>query len=106
MANSRREIVDPLLARLQNGPQLIDILSPLGCDQSELGEMSAQRIDHLRPLPDQQIPQPENHAETLLLWRLYFDKTHSRPTARLRNSLCIRHVVFLALHIRLDELRG
>jgi hypothetical protein len=29
--------------------------------------MSAQRIDHLRPLPDQQIPQPENHAETLLL---------------------------------------
>ena len=68
--------------------------------------MPAQGIDHLCPLPDQQIPLPEDHAEHLLFRRLHLDETHGRPTARLRDRLGIRHVVLLGLHIRLHELRG
>lgn len=50
-----------------NGPQFVDVLAPFAEDEPEFGEMSAQVVDCLRPLPDQKITQPEDHAETLLL---------------------------------------
>lgn len=67
--------------------------------------MATQRVDRLRPLADQQIPQPEDHAQPLLRGRLHFDKAHGRSAGGLHDRLGIRHVVLLVLDIRLDELR-
>lgn len=105
VADHSRKIVRSC-ARLQNGPRFVHVLPTLSGDKPKLGEMPTQGIDHLRPLSDQQIPQPEDHAEPLLFRGLHLDETHSRSTARLCNGFGIRHVVFLALHIRLDEFRS
>ncbi len=40
---------------------------PLGRDEPILGQMAAQRVDRLRPLPHQQVAGPEHHAPRLLL---------------------------------------
>jgi hypothetical protein len=53
-----------------DGEQLADIAQPLGGDDTEVGEVSAQSIAQHRPLPNQQIPGPMQHQHGLLLGAL------------------------------------
>lgn len=53
--NRSREI-SGLLILFQSQSQFADVLPPLACNDVELGEVAAKRVDRLRALPDQQVP--------------------------------------------------
>ena len=67
--------------------------------------MCPQGIDHLGPLPHQQIACSMLHQSTLLLGRLRPHKSHPRPANRLADRLGVRRVVFVALDVSLHVLR-
>jgi hypothetical protein len=67
--------------------------------------MRADRADHGAPLPDQKIARPVEQQRRLALRRLDRNEAHARPLNRFADRLRVRHVVLLALHVRLDELR-
>src|SRR5580692_622221 len=64
--------------------------------------MSPQSIDALRSLAHQHIPRAEYDAICLLLFILYRNKPHARPSRRLADCFGISCVVLLSLHERLD----
>ena len=88
-----------------HGGQLRDLAGALGCDDAELGEVSAQRVDQLRLLGDQRLAHPVDRQGALLLLALDRDEPHARPLHRLADRFGIGPVVLLALHVRLDVLR-
>ena len=67
--------------------------------------MTAQRIDQLRALADQEIPCPKQHGARLLFLRLDSNEAHGRSARRLRNRFRVRRVVLLAFDKRLDVRR-
>jgi hypothetical protein len=64
--------------------------------------LTAQRIDQLRALADQEIPCPKQHGARLLFLRLDGDEAHGRPACRFRNRFRVRRVVLLAFDKKLD----
>ena len=66
------------------------------------GQLTAQRIDQLRALADQEVPCPEQHGARLLFRRLDGDEAHGRPACCLRNCFRVRRIVLLAFDKRLD----
>jgi hypothetical protein len=77
----------------------------LRCNDAELGEMSAQRVDQLRLLADQRLTHPVDRQRALLLLALDRDKPHARSLHRLADRLGVSPVVLLALYVRFDILR-
>src|SRR5919107_4006370 len=74
---------------------------PLPHDEAELSEVTAQRIDQLGPLADQQVACAEDHSSALCFRALRPDEPHRRTLRRLADRLRIGHVVLLPLHERL-----
>ena len=72
-----------------------------GRDQTVLGQVSTQGVDHLGALADKHLPCPKQHRAGLLIFRLHGDETHGRTQRRLNDCLGISHVVFLAPDERL-----
>ena len=75
-------------------------------DKAELGEVAAQGVDQLGPLPDQQVAGAEDDSRALRRRALGRDEAHRRPLRRLADRLRIGHVVLLPLHERLDVSRS
>src|SRR5690349_18805026 len=67
-----------------------------------LRQMTAERVNQLRALPDQKIPRPEQHGVRLLSLGLNRDKTHRRSTCSLRDRFRVGRIVLLALDERFD----
>src|SRR3954470_11967087 len=70
---------------------------PLRGQDTVLRQMTAERVDQLRALPDQKIPRPEQHGARLLSLGLNRDKAHRRSTCRLSNRFGVGGIVLLAL---------
>src|SRR4051794_2565695 len=62
-----------------------------------LGQVPAQGVDALRPLPHQQVADPEHNSVRLLCLLLHRHKAHPRPLRRFADRLSIRHVILLPL---------
>ena len=69
---------------------------------AELGEVTAQGIDHLRALPDKTLMCPIGHRAGLVLGALDGHEVHVGPQRGLCNRRRIGSVVFLSLDERLD----
>src|SRR3954449_1495789 len=67
-----------------------------------LRQMTAERVNQLRALPDQKIPRPEQHGARLLSLGLNPDKAHRRSTGSLSDRFRIGSIVLLALDERFD----
>ncbi len=63
--------------------------------------MTAQGVDDLGALADQQIARPEDHGRGLLRLALHGDEPHGRALGGLADRLGIGHVVLLPLDERL-----
>ena len=72
---------------------------------AELGQQTADHVDQLRALLDQQIARPVHRQRRLLLGRLHRHEPHRRPRHRLADRFRIGSVGLAALHIRLDVSR-
>jgi hypothetical protein len=70
--------------------------------EAELGQVTAQRVDQLDALADQEIAGAEDHGGALSLGALGGDEPHRGPLGRLADRLRVGHVVLLPLHERLD----
>jgi hypothetical protein len=77
------------------------VTSTLPHDIAKLAQMTAQCVDQLGALTDQQVPGAEDHGRALRLRALRAHEPHGRPLRRLADRLGIGHVVLLALHERL-----
>ena len=62
-----------------------------------LGQVPAQGVDALRPLPHQQVAGPEHNSVRLLCLVLHRHKAHPRPLRRFADRLSIRHIILLPL---------
>src|SRR3954451_9335525 len=62
-----------------------------------LRQMTPERVNQLRALPDQKIPRPEQHRARLLPLGLNRDKAHRRPTCSLSDRFRISCIVLLTL---------
>src|SRR3954452_3863729 len=78
------------------------IRRPLRSHDAVLRQMTAERVDQLRALPDQKIPRPEQHGARLLSLGLNRDKAHHRSTCSLSNRFRVSRIVLLALDERFD----
>src|SRR5215203_3266246 len=78
------------------------IRRPLRGHDTVLRQMTAERVNQLRALPDQKIPRPEQHGARLLPLGLNRDKAHRRPTCRLSDRFRVGRIVLLALDERFD----
>jgi hypothetical protein len=81
--------------------ELSDMSWPFGYHDAELGQMPAQGIDGLGPLPHQEIACPEHESGGLGLLAFGSHEAHGRALGRLADRLSIRGIVLLALHERL-----
>src|SRR5512138_2333653 len=61
------------------------------------GQVPAQGVDALRPLPHQQIAGPEHNSVRLPCLVFHRHKAHPRPLRRFADRLSIRHVILLPL---------
>src|SRR3954468_15604069 len=75
----------------------LHIRRPLRGHDAVLRQMTAERINQLRALPDQKIPRPEQHGARLLSLALNRDKAHRRSTCRLSDRFRVSRIVLLAL---------
>src|SRR4051812_39334999 len=85
-------------------PRLQELLhSPALCGHDAvLRQMTPERVDQLRALPDQKIPRPEQHGARLLSPGLNRDKAHRRSTGSLSDRFRVGGIVLLALDERFD----
>jgi hypothetical protein len=67
--------------------------------------LTAQGIDQLCALTDQEIPCPKQHGARLLFLRLDSNEAHGRSARRFHNRFRVRRVVLLAFDKRLDVRR-
>ena len=77
--------------------KLRNVSRPFGHDDAELGQMAAQGIDDLGPLPHQQIAGPEYDRCGLGLLALGRHEAHGRALGRLADRLRIGRIVLLPL---------
>ena len=93
---------DSLVGRVLDQPhQLARLGGPLRPNDPELGQMAAQRVDVHGLLLDQQLADPMQLTNALLLDRLDRNKAHRRPGDRLGDRLGIGGIVLVALDVRL-----
>src|SRR4051812_32032001 len=78
------------------------IRRPLRGHDAVLRQMTAERVNQLRALPDQNIPRPEQHGARLLSLGLHRDKAHRWSTRSLSDRCRIGSIVLLALDERFD----
>src|SRR3954452_3661525 len=78
------------------------IRRPLRGHDAVLRQMTAQRVNQLRALPDQKLPRPEQHGARLLSLGLHRDKAHRWSTRSLSDRFRIGSIVLLALDERFD----
>src|SRR3954463_11561507 len=76
-----------------------------GHDKAELGQMPAQGIDDLGPLPHQEIAGPEHESGGLGLLAFGSHEAHGRALGGLADRLGIRGIVLLPLDEWLDVRR-
>src|SRR5262249_6624631 len=72
---------------------------------TEFGHMRPQGIDHLGPLPHQQIARAMLHQLTLLLGRFHPYKTHAGASDRLADRLRVSGIILVTLDVSLHILR-
>jgi hypothetical protein len=72
-----------------------DALPLLRCHNTEFGHMRPQGIDHLGPLPHQQIAGSMFASTDLLLGRFDPYKTHGGATGRLTDRLGVSGIILL-----------
>src|SRR4051794_30220622 len=77
--------------------QAVDVRGTLRHHMAVLGQVPAQGVDALRPLPHQQVAGPEHNSVRLLCLVLHRHKAHPRPLRRFADRLSIRHVILLPL---------
>src|SRR3954449_3733725 len=77
----------------------------LACDQAVLGQMTADGVDDLRALADQQVAGPEHDGRGLLGLALDGDEPHGRALGRLADRFGICGIVLLPLDERLHVSR-
>jgi hypothetical protein len=99
------DLRERLVRVLDSLHQLRHMSRPLGDDQAELGQMPAQRIDDLGPLPHQEIARPEHESGGLGLRAFGSHEAHGRALGGLANRLGISGIVLVAFHERLDVSR-
>ena len=71
---------------------------PLCLDQSELGQVPAQRIDQLGSLTHEQLPSAVQHEHGLLFLALDGHEPHGRPRYSLANGGSICRIVLASLN--------
>src|SRR5258706_1784118 len=81
--------------------QLLDPVAPDRCNDSELGKMGPDRIDHRGLLTDEQVARAVQHQATLLLGSLGWHEPHVGPGDCLANGLCVSRVILLPLDVGL-----
>lgn len=84
---------------LQYRDQAPDIRRALGHDPAVFAQMSAEGIDRLGALPDQQFPHAEDARCPLRFLALHRSKAHARLLGRLANRLRVGRIIFLPLHL-------
>src|SRR4051794_19642723 len=94
-----------LVRVLDNLYQLRDMSRSFGHHDAELGQMPAQGIDDLGPLPHQEIAGPEHESGGLGLLAFGSHEAHGRALGGLADRLGIRGIVLLPLDERLDVCR-
>src|SRR3954452_16323328 len=70
---------------------------PFSSDHPELGQVTAQRVDGLRALANQQVPRAEHDGGGLLVRSLDGHKAHGRALGGLTDRFGISRVVLLSL---------
>ena len=81
--------------------QFLHAVAADGSDNTELGQVRADRIDDCGLLPDKEMPRAVKHEATLLVACLSWYEAHARPLYCLADDLGIDRVVLLALNVRL-----
>src|SRR3954469_20982420 len=76
-----------------------------GSNHAELGQVTAERVDGLGALANQQVPRAKHDGGGLLVRALEGDKAHGGPLSGLADRFGIGHVVLLSLDERLDVRR-
>ena len=71
-------------------------------DMSKFPEDTADHVDDLGALPNDQIPGAVYGKHSLLVFRFDLDKPHRRPTHRFADRFGISRVRLAALHIEFD----
>ena len=102
LENGSGDLRERLVRVLDGLHELRDMRWPFGDHDAELGQMLAQGIDGLGPLPHQEIARPEHKSGGLGLLAFGSHEAHVRALGRLADRLGIRGIVLLALHERLD----
>src|SRR4051812_34731472 len=74
-------------------------------DHPELGQVTAERVDGLGALANQQVPRAKHDGGGLLVRALEGNKAHSGPLSGLADRFGIGHVVLLSLDERLHVRR-
>src|SRR3954466_4312167 len=90
---------------LQGSDELGSMSRSFGSNHAELGQVTAERVDGLGALADQQVPRAEHDGGGLLVRALEGDKAHGGTLSGLADRFGIRHVVLLSLDERLDVRR-
>src|SRR5918993_588044 len=78
---------------------------PFGSDHAELGQVTAERVDGLRALANQQVPGAKHNGCGLRVLALEGNKAHGGPLSGLADRLGIRGIVLGSLDERLDVSR-
>lgn len=94
-----------LLILNEHGKQA-DIVRTIGTYDSELGQMTANRIDDLSALPDKHFPDAVNDQHLLLLLMFYRDKAHRRPCHRFADCLGVGSVILVRFDVGSHKLSG
>jgi hypothetical protein len=99
------DLWERLVRVLDSLHQLRDMSGSFGHDKAELGQMPAQGIDDLGPLPHQEIAGPEHESGSLGLLAFGSHEAHGRALGGLADRLGICGIVLLPLDERLDVRR-
>src|SRR6267378_3564801 len=92
----------PSVARVGNNMQQFrDSFTPDRRDDTELGEVRADRINHRSLLANEQMACTVKHQAALLLRRLCWHEPHVGSGDCFANSLSVSHVVLLPLDVGL-----
>jgi hypothetical protein len=97
-----RDLGDAFVSLIGNGvEQVLHAVASNRCNNAELGQMCADRVDDRGPLPDEEMPRTMQHQAALLFGRLGRHEAHARSLHCLTDGLGIGGVVLLAFDIRL-----
>lgn len=93
-----------ILGILDESGQQANIVGAVRGNDAELGQVTANGIDNLRPLADQHLPDAVDHEHLLLLLLLDRDESHGRPRHGFTDRFRIRSIVLVGLDEGADKL--